>query len=362
MKEYSIDELKNRKFVYNKQPPKILNYFLVIVVLVIAFLIYLSIINVIEVDGILQENKKSVIVNSYPATVVEVKANEGSYVKKGDILVEMKNKDIDIEKDQLQNNIEYLKTRIQLYSELQENLKNKTNTFDQNNLNEQEFYYKVVQYFTECSEYEIDKSQLLSQGYSEEQANEQLRIYGIRKKYFFLDNYNKATNEKNSIQNQLLQIQTQLNQAENKELNIIANETGIVHFNPILNNGIYVEAGQEIASISRESEKRKFTVMIPAKDRSVINKGDDVEILIDGLDQQEYGTLSGKLNSIDIDSTVSDDGKIYFKGVVLLDDRTLFGSNNKKVKIPTGVTGRVRIKYKSMSYFKYFLDVLGIEI
>lgn len=102
--------------------------------------------------------------------------------------------------------------------------------------------------------------------------------------------------------------------------------------------------------------------MIPSKDRNLVSVGDEVEILVNRLNQHEYGTLQGKLESIDIDSSISYDGKVYFKGNILLDNDYLFDSKNKKIKIPTGVTGGARIQYKNVSYFEYFLDILGIEI
>ncbi len=364
MKEYLIDDLNNKRFIFDKQPPRTINYFLIIVLLVTSILIYLSLTNkkieVVKVDGVLQAEDKSLVVNKYPGEIIKVNVNEGSFVNKGDIIVEINSNDI--EKVQLVKNIEYLSNRIQLYEKLQENLKNKTNSFNSNDLIEQEFYYKVEKYFIECSEYEVNKSYLENLGYDEVQINEQVRIYDIRKRFFFLDNYNSATNEKNTLQNQVLQYQSQLEAMETKEINIIANKTGIIHLNPKLKNGMYIEAGQEIASISQESTKQNFVIMIPSKDRSVVKVGNKVDILIDGLSQQEYGTLRGTIKSIDIDSSVSYDEKIYFKGEILLDNNYLLNSKNEKINISSGITGTARIQYKSKSYFKYFLDILGIEI
>ncbi len=198
MKEYLIDDLNNKRFIFDKQPPRIINYFLIIVLLVTSILIYLSLTNkkieVVKVDGVLQAEDKSLVVNKYPGEIIKVNVNEGSFVNKGDIIVEINSNDI--EKVQLVKNIEYLSNRIQLYEKLQENLKNKTNSFNSNDLIEQEFYYKVEKYFIECSEYEVNKSYLENLGYDEVQINEQVRIYDIRKRFFFLDNYNSATNEK----------------------------------------------------------------------------------------------------------------------------------------------------------------------
>ena len=42
MKEYLIDDLNNKRFIFDKQPPRIINYFLIIVLLVTSILIYLS--------------------------------------------------------------------------------------------------------------------------------------------------------------------------------------------------------------------------------------------------------------------------------------------------------------------------------
>ena len=92
--------------------------------------------------------------------------------------------------------------------------------------------------------------------------------------------------------------------------------------------------------------------------------GDKVQIVVDGLSQNVYGTLRGTVKSIDSNVTTRQlgDGSTaeVFKIIVSMDNDYLISQSGEKIDIVNGMTVVSRISYDKVSYFNYVLDKLGL--
>jgi len=103
--------------------------------------------------------------------------------------------------------------------------------------------------------------------------------------------------------------------------------------------------------------------LLPSSERPRIHKGDEVAVAVAGINQAEYGTIKGKVLSIDEDATIdSEKGNVYFKVKVKLDKTYLADKKGEKVNITLGMVTETRVKYEKITYMKYFMEQIGIKL
>ena len=134
---------------------------------------------------------------------------------------------------------------------------------------------------------------------------------------------------------------------------------GIVHFDVELNSGMFVQAGAKICSISPYSDKI-VEAYVSSQDRVNLDLGMLCRFTVDGLVQNEYGSVSGVVESISSDATVSE-GKTVFKMTISFTTTELVGKSGKAVPILNGMTVRTWTTYEEMTYLDYFLEQIGIS-
>ena len=102
--------------------------------------------------------------------------------------------------------------------------------------------------------------------------------------------------------------------------------------------------------------------MLPSSDRPRINVGNEVALAVGGLLQSEYGTIPGKVVSIDEDATIDNEsGSTYFKVKVKPDKTYLKDSKGERVNLTLGMVAETRVKYEKVTYMKYILELIGIK-
>ena len=78
--------------------------------------------------------------------------------------------------------------------------------------------------------------------------------------------------------------------------------------------------------------------------------------------QAEYGTVPGKVISIDEDATLdNENGNVYFKVKVKPDVTYLEDSKGERVNLTIGMVTETRVKYEKITYMKYFLELIGVK-
>ena len=122
-----------------------------------------------------------------------------------------------------------------------------------------------------------------------------------------------------------------------------------------------VQAASAIGSIANENDEYVITAYLSVNDRPRVSIGDDVNIEVVGLAQNNYGNLKGKLVSVDSDITSNQDGsQTFFKSKIEIETPYLISSKGNKVNISNGMSVEARIKYDELSYFDYLLESLGL--
>lgn len=103
--------------------------------------------------------------------------------------------------------------------------------------------------------------------------------------------------------------------------------------------------------------------MLPSVERTRIHIDDEVAIAVGGLNQTEYGTIKGKVVSIDEDATIdNENGNVYFKVKIQPKKTYLVDKKGEKVNLTVGMITETRVKYEKITYMKYFLEQIGINL
>ncbi|MDY2632285.1 HlyD family efflux transporter periplasmic adaptor subunit [Clostridium sp.] len=147
-----------------------------------------------------------------------------------------------------------------------------------------------------------------------------------------------------------------------EQYKVVAQKTGVIHLNTPLTSGMVLQGGSLIGTITSKEEELIIETMLPSSDRPRIHVGDEVALAIGGLLQSEYGTIPGKVISIDEDATIDNEkGNVFFKVKVKPDKTYLEDSKGEKVNLTLGMVTETRVKYEKITYMKYILELIGIK-
>ena len=103
--------------------------------------------------------------------------------------------------------------------------------------------------------------------------------------------------------------------------------------------------------------------MLPSAERPRVHIDDEVAIAVGGLNQAEYGTIKGKVVSIDEDATIdSEKMNAYFKVKIKPEETYLADKRGEKVNLTVGMVTETRVKYEKITYMKYFIEQIGIKL
>lgn len=367
----SMEQLKDSRLLYEKNLPPF-GY----VIILIVFILLLSVtiwsiktpkIYMVNSSGTIESTNKNYIMSPYTGEITSINMMEGMNVEKGDVLFSVKSTDLDLQKEQLVGQREIYENQINQYEKLVKSIKDNKNYFDESNSNDNLYYSQYEAYKSQVAQSEVDVTTYKAYGYTDEQIEAE-----------FIKNQNKITeiyySAIKSAEDSILQCKTQL-EAINAQLNAIgtgkneyvitANESGKIHMSTSYKEGMVVQAASAIGSIASEKDEYIVQAYINASDMPRINIGDKVDIVVSGLSQTVYGTISGHVAKIDSDITTSqsEDGSSfnsYFKAEVKLDNKYLISKNGDKVNISNGMVVETRIQYDKVTYFEYLLDALGV--
>ncbi|WP_291631361.1 HlyD family secretion protein [Clostridium sp.] len=135
----------------------------------------------------------------------------------------------------------------------------------------------------------------------------------------------------------------------------------VIHLSTPLTSGMVLQGGSLIGTITSK-EELIIETMLPSSDRPRIHLGDEVALAVGGLLQSEYGTIPGKVISIDEDATIDNEkGNVFFKVKVKPNKTYLEDSKGEKVNLTLGMVTETRVKYEKITYMKYILELIGIK-
>ena len=143
---------------------------------------------------------------------------------------------------------------------------------------------------------------------------------------------------------------------------IKANESGTLYMPEHLMDGEVLEAGQAIAEIIPDSNNYIVKIYIPNDKVGNIEKGYSVKYSFLAFPYQEYGFLSGSIQSISDTSEInSKTGTSYYIATGTLNSTTIKNSQNQEGTIKLGMECEVKIIVRKEKMLFYILNQLGIS-
>lgn len=368
MRVYNLNEITDSKVQYDKKPPVLMNY----VVLIVTALIVTGLIwanksvktYIVKGQGLVVTEEKSHIMTKSSGEIIEVFIKEGSEVKAGDVLFTTNGLETNLQLEQVNSQIETYNNRIKLLKQAEENATNGTNYFNRYDEVESEFYNRLSAAYIARKEFNVDKESLKLQGYEDAQIEDYTKQQKIKKDEHYFKTISEFTTEKKQYEVELEKIIAQKEALEKskEQYSVVAQKDGIVHLSTPLTAGMVIQGGSLIGSITNTEEDLIVETMLPSTDRPRIHVGDEVALAVGGLNQAEYGTIPGKVISIDEDATVdNENGNVYFKVKVKPEKAYLEDSKGERVNLSIGMVTETRVKYEKITYMKYFLELMGVK-
>ena len=160
MKTYSYQELKDSKIMYDKNPPKLMSWVILIIVALLSVIVFLSIKTnktfIVKGQGLVSSDNKQYIMSAVNGEIISTDIKEGQQIKQGDVIAVIKSPDINLQKQQLEEQIKVVDERIALLERLESDLINYKNSFNKNDSVQSEFYYRIQSMYISKSEYKIN--------------------------------------------------------------------------------------------------------------------------------------------------------------------------------------------------------------
>ena len=368
MKVYSLNEITDSKLLYDKKPPRFMYYIILVVVLLISGFLVWSTKSVktyvVKGQGIVTTENKSNIMVKVSGEIKECYIEEGKEVKQGEPLLIFNSPDPKYQIEQVDGQIEIYNKRIELLKRAEKEATKWTNTFDKNNADEIKFYNKLLSSYAKMAEYKVDEEALKKQEYTDDQIKQYKDKAEVKKNQIYYDTILDFTNARNQLEIEKEKLESQKKSISNStdEYVLYASSSGKIHLNGDIKNGMVLQGGSQVGSIASTDGELIVDALVPSSDRPRIHEDDEVSLVVGGLNQAEYGTLSGKVLSIDGDATIDNQkGNVYFKVKIKLDNNYLEDKKGERVNLTLGMITETRVKYEKITYMKYFMEQIGIK-
>lgn len=362
----TFDQLKDGRLLYEKKLPPFAYFLLLTITGLLIFIIFWSIktprVYMIKAGGIIQSANKNYVMPAYSGEIVDIHIQEGLQVEKGDLLLTVKSTDLDLQGEQLKGQNTIHEKRIAQLKKLIKSIEENKNHFT-NSESDKLYYNQYEAYQSQIAQQELDLSTYKNYGYTEEQIAAEV----VKNESKIAEIYHTTLK---GIEDSILQSQNELDVIKvqlgtvvkgQKSYQVRANATGKIHMMADYKEGMVVQAGNAIASIASENDEYTIQANVDAGDAARVRVGDQVDIVVSGLIQTVYGTITGEVVNIDSDiSTDSENKESYFKVEIVPDSTYLISKEGNKANISNGMAVETRIQYDQVTYFDYVLESLGV--
>lgn len=141
-------------------------------------------------------------------------------------------------------------------------------------------------------------------------------------------------------------------------------KSGFVHYINTIKEGVNVQLNQTLAEIS-ELEKNTYYVesYINISDISKIREKQDVDVAIIGVNAYRYGTLKGKIFSIEkgvFTSQTPEWNNIFYKAIIEIEEKEL-KKDGEVIPLVLSMPVEARIIYDKETYLDYILEKLSFK-
>ena len=368
IKVYKYDEIETVKELSNKK----INSFYVILVyfiltIIISFLIwsYFGKIDLkIKGTGTLETKvDSSVVVNVMTGKVKNNNISQGKKVNKGDLLYEIENNSLSIEKNYLEKSLAEKKN---LYNAISSGKYNK-DTSVSNYLSKRQAHQSELDSLNiEIGEQErivYTNSELYKVGglsrFDYEKSQNQLSILKERKKKLEIEYQISKNSEKITLNNEIKELEMKIKSMNDsiKGTKVVASISGYLEVMTPINNGDTVASDINIAKIIPSENDYKINIYVEEKDITKIKKGNNINYHLNFPDENKNISLKGKIELISRDSIMREDGNKYYLVVGNIDAKNVNTLNLKK-----GMTLESSIIYTKKRIIDYILEILSFKV
>ena len=366
-----MEELRDCHILFDKQPPAFGFFFLIIISIFLILLLAWSIktpkVYTIQAQGVVTNEGTNYVMCTYTGEIDQCFMEEGMLVKQGDLLFTIKSTDYDLQEEQLEESRGYYEQVIRQNQRLVKSIKNNKNYFDES-LEEDSLYYHAYEHYkVNLEQSEANVSLLQAYGYTKEQIEQELIKNQKETEKIYYSAIEEAestiTQAKQQIENidaQLLAIQIGQSAYEVK-----ATAAGVLHLLDEYKEGMVLQTTTPVATITAQNCSNVLETYVTTADRVRIKVGNEVQMVVDGLSQSVYGTISGRVKSIASGITITQPTETgenkMFRIIIEINDSYLVSQNGEKIDIITGMTAVARIHYDKITYFYYVLEKLGFK-
>ena len=366
-----IDSLKDSRILFDKEPPSF-GYMLIIIMEVLLFLAFLWAaltpkIYTIQAQGTVTTDDANYVMASYSGEIRNCSLEEGALVEKGDILFTVKSTDYDLQETQLVSTKEVYEKQIAYNERLIQCIKNDKNDFDESDPEESLYYNSFERYKSKVEQCKVNTSEYVLYGYTQDEIKKELVKNQSKIDELYYTEIQSAESAIEQAKGQIASLDAQLSAVGDGQAAhaVKATASGVLHLMDNYKSGMVVQAAAPVAMISPENTARVIESYVPAADMARMGEGDAVQIVVDGLSQSVYGTLSGTVRQIDSNVTTRQGGDgstvQMFKVLIDMESDYLVGNGGEVVKLTNGMSTTARIQYDKETYLDYILNKLGFK-
>ena len=229
-------------------------------------------------------------------------------------------------------------------------------------------YYSIYEaYKSKVAQSTLDTSTYQMYGYTDEQIEAELIKNQNKIDEIYYSAIQSAESTIEQAKQQIASIDAQLAAVSDGQAayDVKATATGVLHLLGNYKSGMVVQTTTTVATITPEKSDSAIEAYVSTSDMARMNEGDTVQIVVDGLSQSVYGTISGTVTQIDsnVTSQQAEDGSTIqvFRVLIDMDSDYVVSQSGDKVDISNGMTVVARIQYDKITYFNYVLEKLGFK-
>ncbi|MCZ0704564.1 multidrug efflux pump subunit AcrA (membrane-fusion protein) [Natronobacillus azotifigens] len=171
--------------------------------------------------------------------------------------------------------------------------------------------------------------------------------------------------KRNQVYHQLVELRANQGAANQQDEihQVVASESGVVHYLQPLSQGISIQQNQVIGEIAMEDNNFYIDSYINAQDRSRVGEGQSVKVQVLGVNNYRFGTLEGTLTFIEpgtIQNETQEGVVSFYRATVQLDTTKLQSKSDEVIEIVRSMPVEARIVYQEESYLEWLLNLLNL--
>jgi membrane fusion protein, peptide pheromone/bacteriocin exporter len=421
MQLYSKSDLKDSRVFFDKTPPNFLKVFIIFTLGIFVFTSYFATVLTkpyfVKAEGTVMSKDDQYISSQLNGQIVTVNKQEGESVSEGEVLFTITSGQEGLQQSAIQTQIDELTEKNGVLDRFEESLHNQKNMMKDSGI-EQEYYGKVQYYLLQVETDQFERDSLNNQISKKETKKEELlteleelkkelrtrengeenefqaeeikgkieakesEIEGITDEIsqFEQQKKNPASQSKQvlsqlkselgsaraSIQSKLVELKAQQSvySGQDSALTIKSNKSGVVHYLVPVKLGMTVQANQVIAQVTSGEDELQVEAYIDSRNIAMIREGDPVKLSVQGVNIQKYGTIEGKVVSIDsgtLTQETNDGNLVFYKCVISLKKKELVARDGNVVEIIHSMPVEAKVIYKEETYYDWIMKMLNFR-